>query len=136
MAKLKDLTGKQFNSLTVLERAYPNTDAGNARWKCKCLCGNQVVVVSYHLLNSSTSSCGCWRKKQWTVGNRSENENVVKLTYNDKSLSIKGWAKETGIGHRTIIGRLKTGWSVEKTLSTPARKYTKKVKPSWSQKAA
>ena len=63
MGKFKDLTGRRFGRLIVIERAedhvYPS---GNHRiqWLCKCDCGNKdVVVKSNLLLNGHTQSCGC-----------------------------------------------------------------------------
>lgn len=58
MSKLKDLTGKTFNRLTVLKRAE-NDSSGRARWLCKCECGNQTTVASYSLTGNGTKSCGC-----------------------------------------------------------------------------
>jgi len=61
--KRKDLTGKRFGRLTVLEYAGTkyNKDGKNARaqWKCKCDCGNIRTVVSANLLLGRTKSCGC-----------------------------------------------------------------------------
>lgn len=39
-------------------------------------------------------------------------------TYDGKTLSIKEWAKVTGIPVGTIVNRLRSGWSVERTLSS------------------
>lgn len=44
------------------------------------------------------------------------------LTHDGKTLIITDWATLTGIPHNTITRRLDVhGWSVEKTLTTPAR---------------
>jgi hypothetical protein len=53
-----DLTGKKFDRLTVIERAE-NSKAGRIRWKCKCDCGNEIIVISTKLLTGSKKSCGC-----------------------------------------------------------------------------
>lgn len=53
-----DLRGKRFGRLTVLHRA-PNKASGIARWLCRCECGNEHIVRSYHLRNSLIRSCGC-----------------------------------------------------------------------------
>lgn len=57
--KLNDLTGQKFHKLTVLNRAYPNTKSGSARWHCICDCGNECNVVGTHLKSGHTKSCGC-----------------------------------------------------------------------------
>ena len=55
--KLKDLTGKSFGRLTVLERA---ANAGaHVRWSCRCECGNAKVVQGASLRSGATKSCGC-----------------------------------------------------------------------------
>lgn len=59
MAKINDLTGQKFNKLTVLYRIFPNTKSGNAKWHCKCDCGNECDVVGTNLRTGHTKSCGC-----------------------------------------------------------------------------
>lgn len=55
----RDRTGERYGKLTVLERApdvvYPSGKL--VRWKCRCDCGNEVVVIGSNL--SKTHSCGC-----------------------------------------------------------------------------
>jgi hypothetical protein len=43
------------------------------------------------------------------------------LTHNDRSLTTAEWAIEIGIPVTTLHNRLSSGWSVEKSLSTPLR---------------
>jgi len=43
------------------------------------------------------------------------------LEFNGKRQVVTDWAIETGIGHCTILYRLKAGWTVEETLTTPPR---------------
>ncbi|SDX94318.1 hypothetical protein [Thermoactinomyces sp. DSM 45892] len=53
----KDLTGKVFGRLTVIE------DAGvknrSRYWHCKCTCGNTKAIRGSSLANGETRSCGC-----------------------------------------------------------------------------
>lgn len=58
MAKLIDLTGQRFGKLTVIERAE-NGKNGEAKWLCKCDCGNTSIVFSLNLTRLHTTSCGC-----------------------------------------------------------------------------
>lgn len=58
MSKLKDLTGQRFDRLTVLERAE-NSKQGRVSWRCRCMCGNVVTVLSTNLRTGHTRSCGC-----------------------------------------------------------------------------
>jgi hypothetical protein len=61
----KDLTGRQFDFLTVIRRSE---DRGNGKkpevkWDCQCVCGKIVAVKSYSLLSGHTKSCGCQKIK-------------------------------------------------------------------------
>lgn len=58
MFKVKDLEGKRFGRLTVVEFAGLD-EHHRALWKCECECGAECVVLSKYLCNGSTRSCGC-----------------------------------------------------------------------------
>ena len=57
---MKDETGKRYGKLTVLYRTE-DLRKGEARWHCKCDCGNECDVSGVHLRNGSVQSCGCKR---------------------------------------------------------------------------
>lgn len=59
MSKLKDLKGKKFGRLLVIDRA-DNYKDGRTKWKCQCDCGNIIDVMSTNLLRGNTKSCGCY----------------------------------------------------------------------------
>lgn len=66
MAKLIDITGKIFGRLTVLRRSKgaATRDAfHNARWECRCRCGNICQVASSSLRSGETRSCGCFQNE-------------------------------------------------------------------------
>ncbi len=54
----KDLTGKKFGLLTAIEQSG-ETSWRNILWKCKCQCGNEVVVPSGKLVSGRKHDCGC-----------------------------------------------------------------------------
>lgn len=61
MWELKDLKGQRFGRLVALDFAgYDNNKKG--MWRCKCDCGNEVVVRTNGLTSGNTKSCGCLRK--------------------------------------------------------------------------
>lgn len=66
MSKLVDLTGKQFDRLTVIKRA-PDYIQSNGRkrtmWLCMCECGNYITVDGEHLKSGATKSCGCLQRE-------------------------------------------------------------------------
>lgn len=61
--RLIDLTGQRFGRLTVMRRAPRGATNGNARWLCKCDCGNYTEADSYNLRHGVTRSCGCLRSE-------------------------------------------------------------------------
>lgn len=54
------LTGERFGKLTAIE-LVGKTKYGVALWRCKCDCGNEIVVQAGNLKNGHTKSCGCYR---------------------------------------------------------------------------
>ena len=68
------IKGNVYGALTVLEHVTTyRTKGGYARaqWKCRCECGNEVVVGASNLKSGDTASCGC---KQ---GSSSKGENAL-----------------------------------------------------------
>lgn len=54
-----DLTGQKFGKLTVLRYDHTEKPKGIAFYRCRCDCGNTVIVASGHLRSGHTQSCGC-----------------------------------------------------------------------------
>jgi len=75
-ANFKDITGQQFNRLTVIKR-MPNSIHGHSQWLCRCDCGNEIIVSKPNLLGK-TKSCGCLRIKN----NKSRSINLVGKKFN------------------------------------------------------
>jgi hypothetical protein len=63
MGKFIDLTGQKFGRLTVIKKE--ETKIKKIRWWCKCDCGNPelILVVTDHLKDGHTKSCGCLQKE-------------------------------------------------------------------------
>lgn len=59
MGKFIDLTGKRFNRLFIVGRIYPNNKNNNTMWKCRCDCGNYIIVCGSDIIRDHTKSCGC-----------------------------------------------------------------------------
>ena len=59
MGRLIDLTGLQFNYLTVIERFYDINTPKITKWRCICKCGKECIVRGSNLKNGHTKSCGC-----------------------------------------------------------------------------
>lgn len=68
MSAVKDEIGNVYGYLTVIERAPSNKD-GRAMWKCKCKCGNEVIVLGKRLRSGNTKSCGCYQRERAAQSN-------------------------------------------------------------------
>lgn len=60
-----DLVGQRYGRLTVIEPA--RTNGRYPAWKCKCDCGNEVIVITNSLRSGKTKSCGCLRRETCAI---------------------------------------------------------------------
>lgn len=91
----KDLRGKKFGRLTVIERADDYVSpSGNhcTQWLCECECGNTAIISASSLSHGLTSSCGCKAieitKKLSTIHGMSR-KRIYKLYYSMKARCYK-----------------------------------------------
>ena len=75
---MENLIGRKFGRLLPIEYVG-KTSWGNARWLCKCDCGNEIIVSAGHLKSEHTRSCGCWALEE-----RSKNATRHGLTKGNK----------------------------------------------------
>jgi len=60
--KFADLVGHRFGKLLVLRDGwFPG--CGEAKWICRCDCGNQTEVKGSFLRRGKVKSCGCWLRE-------------------------------------------------------------------------
>lgn len=78
MGKIKDLSGQKFGRLTVTDK-YELDRWRQARWLCKCECGNLVSVKSGNLRNGHTQSCGCLQKERTSKSNTIHGKRKTRL---------------------------------------------------------
>lgn len=63
-----------------------------------------------------------WETREQQANNKSNNRAI---TVRGVTLNLAQWIRRTGISETTVYKRLnQKGWSIEKTLSTPTKKYT------------
>lgn len=68
--------GNKYEKLTVIEAA--NSDSyGNSLWKCKCDCGNEVIILGKSLRNGSAKSCGCKRIEKLIEYNHTRKKDLL-----------------------------------------------------------
>lgn len=72
-SNLIDLTGQRFVRLLVLSR-HGSDQYKQARWLCKCDCGNEIIARSNHLRRGLVQSCKCLQKERASVANSTHND--------------------------------------------------------------
>lgn len=77
----KDLTGSKFKMLTVIKRegSYRKKNGCSAIWLCKCECGNETLITTDNLKN--TTSCGCYHKPRASWNRLPENESIINSVF-------------------------------------------------------
>lgn len=91
----KSLVGNVFGRLTVLEE-IGKTSLGEYRYRCKCSCGNEVIVGASNLTSRNTKSCGCLHKE--IVSNNLGKKNKGKF----KDISGKRFGKLVAVRIVTV----------------------------------
>lgn len=61
MPSLVSMIGQSFGRLTVLERG--GTYRKKIKYRCRCVCGNEVIVLGACLRRGHTKSCGCFKRE-------------------------------------------------------------------------
>lgn len=60
----KDLTGRKFGRLTVLEMTAERSAKGSVLWKCRCECCQERLFSEDALVHGHYISCGCYRERE------------------------------------------------------------------------
>lgn len=75
-AKFINSIGERFGKLTVIERV-DNNRYNHICYKCRCDCGNEIIVDVSNLRNGNTNSCGCIKSKGEMLINKWLRENNI-----------------------------------------------------------
>lgn len=128
MGKIIDITNQKFGDLTVISPS--RTSSGRFGWKCKCDCGNTIIVESGNLRSGRTTSCGC--KKNLKIGKKNT-KNLIGQTFGKLTVLEKtdericgaiAWKCKCECGNEVLVatGNLKSGH----TKSCGCLKFTPK----------
>ena len=86
-----DCAGQRYGRLVAI-RPLEERKRGYIVWECNCDCGNNTHVISSHLKNGNTCSCGCLQKdfitnirRHHLVGTRFGKLTVLSRTFDIKS---------------------------------------------------
>ena len=91
--KLINIEGERFGKLTVIENFAGRDKHDRMLCKCKCNCGNIIIVPRYKVLSGERTNCGC---------SKTENNEPSKLDI--ATNSIKEYI--TGLKDGTINGKI------------------------------
>lgn len=70
----KNIDGQKFGRLTVLETLWNETPV---KVRCKCDCGNEVVLAKSEVSSGGTRSCGCLQRERAVEANTKDFTGVV-----------------------------------------------------------
>jgi very-short-patch-repair endonuclease len=78
MSRKIDIINQKFGRLTVLYELPKEQRPSKNRvyWHCRCDCGNECDVESYHLRKGQIVSCGCYAKEKFLERNQSEKHKI------------------------------------------------------------
>jgi hypothetical protein len=68
-----DLRKKRFHRLCVIEEAGRDKKQ-SVLWRCRCRCGNELIVPACNLRNGNTKSCGCFKIDELVKRRRTHGE--------------------------------------------------------------
>lgn len=96
MSSIKNEIGNTYGYLTVIERA-PNNKEGRAMWKCRCKCGNELIVLGKHLRSGNTKSCGCYQRERAAESNLQRGGDLTGQRFGKLTvIEASGFVKKTG----------------------------------------
>lgn len=87
---MKDLTGKRFGKLMVLED-LEKVKNGSRVWLCKCDCGNTKEVTTRDLNNHRVASCGCSKESSKSLIGKKFGRLTVIADTQEKQGTAKMW---------------------------------------------
>lgn len=139
----KDLTGKQFGKLKVLEWAGSNKH-NSSLWLCECECGTKKIIPSSTLIKGESNSCGCLKSKgEWKIASLLSKNNIPfekeyqaldcllpskKCAKFDFYVDNKYFIEFDGVQHFEAG----SGWNTEEKLIQT--QINDKIKNSWCKK--
>lgn len=86
MSDKVDMTGRVIGRLLVIEECGRNA-RGRALWRCRCECGNEIIVRGDNLRSEHpTTSCGCYKRERLVEANTTHGASRSRLYYVWKSM--------------------------------------------------
>lgn len=118
----EDLTGKRFERLVVIsfeEHDPKDVNSKGCRWRCRCDCGNEIIVRTQDLTRGDIKSCGCLNDDMRKIVGHNNLEDLTGqqfgelfvVKYHSSENYRTKWVCECSCGEITIVsaGHLKSG---------------------------
>jgi len=70
LAKVKNIAGQKFGTLTAIECIGRKAKGRGHYWRCQCECGKVTEVSGSNLRSGAVASCGCVANKATSLRNR------------------------------------------------------------------
>ena len=142
MSRVKDLTGMKFGRLTVVEFA-DLTKTKQARWLCRCDCGNEKIYRANDLKRWKTPTCGCFSNAIDLIGHKYNRWTVIERVFPNTNQGSTQWLCRCDCGNTAIVPRnnLRSGaskscgcWNLEniKEMATTHGKTKTREYEIWS----
>lgn len=120
-----DLAGRQVGRLSVIALADERGSHGEAKWRCRCECGSDTVVLGQKLRTGYTKSCGCLKNRSGSENPNADNrpilERIAERSHVVLATGCKIWGGSKngfGHGHIKVGGRFvpthRAAWEAEK----------------------
>lgn len=117
--RLTNLKNKRFGRLLVLENTGERSYKGSVLWRCRCDCGNELVVSADALTGGKYLSCGCkrqeWQRTIYTTLHHVDGtcvESLSRKVRNDNTSGHPGVYRLQNGHYRAIIGFQKKNYSL------------------------
>lgn len=104
---IRDLTGRRYGMLVVIDRGKNMSNL--TMWQCKCDCGSRLTLATKLLLTGKIKSCGCVPSKD--VKNCPD-----VLIHNGRKRRLQEWSRLTGVPVKSIKLRIRSGYTVDQAL--------------------
>ena len=103
MAKPKSEIGNKYGMLTVIEES-PERIRSRVCWKCKCDCGNEIIVIGTDLRTGRKTHCGCQSLNlKDETGNKYGLLTVVERVKETTNSRHAKWKCQCECGNTTIV---------------------------------
>lgn len=99
------LVGKHFNLVTVLhkDQSYAHGAGREARYVCRCDCGNIFTAKKSAIVHSKTYSCGCEQQLQYDLAGKRFKKLVVMEKQGTDTRGEIRWKCKCDCGNETTV---------------------------------